>query len=140
VYFWTEVAATVVHVGLAWLLVTQFGLVGSGIAFFGLYGWHSVLIYAVVRRTTGFRWSPANRRLGLLFLPLTLAVFVSFYVFPTWLATGIGLLAVGVTALQSARSLMELLPPESIPHPLRLLVQRRAGRSAAASSRIGSHD
>ena len=37
VFFWTEVAATFVHVGLAWLLVTQVGLAGAGAAFFGLY-------------------------------------------------------------------------------------------------------
>ena len=29
IFFWTEVAATVVHIGLAWLLVAEFGLVGS---------------------------------------------------------------------------------------------------------------
>ena len=57
IFFWTEVAATVVHVGLAWLLVRSIGLTGAGMAFFGLYVWHTLLVYVVVRKMTGFRWS-----------------------------------------------------------------------------------
>ena len=69
IFFWTEVAATVVHVGLAFMLVGYFGLTGATMAFFGLYIWHGILIYVIVRRLSGFRWSAANRRTGLLFLP-----------------------------------------------------------------------
>jgi len=54
---------------LAWLLVPRFGVIASGAAFFGLYVWHSVLIYLIVRRLSGFRWSIANLKLGMLFLP-----------------------------------------------------------------------
>ena len=36
-FFWTEVAATVVHVGLALFLVRHFGLPGATMAFFALY-------------------------------------------------------------------------------------------------------
>ena len=81
VFFWTEVAATLVHVGLAWLLVTHVGLVGSGAAFFGLYVWHSTLIYVLVRRMSGFRWSASNLTLGLIFLPasVSLSSFFSSY-------------------------------------------------------------
>ncbi|WP_204310238.1 polysaccharide biosynthesis C-terminal domain-containing protein, partial [Enterobacter cloacae] len=56
-FFWTEVAATVVNVGLAWILVPRVGLVGAGMAFFGLYIWHGILIYVLVNRMSGFRWS-----------------------------------------------------------------------------------
>ena len=34
IFFWTEVAATVVHIGLALLLVSYIGLIGAAIAFF----------------------------------------------------------------------------------------------------------
>ena len=81
IFFWTEVAATVVHVGLAFMLVGRFGLAGATMAFFGLYIWHGILIYVIVHRLTGFRWSAANRRTGLLFLPLTGAVFCGFLCF-----------------------------------------------------------
>ena len=79
IFFWTEVAATVVHVGLAWLLVPRVGVIGSGAAFFGLYVWHSVLIYLIVRRLSGFRWSTANLKLGMLFLPASGIVFAAFF-------------------------------------------------------------
>src|SRR5690606_11305905 len=75
IFFWTEVAATVVHVGLAWLLVPLIGPDGAGIAFFGLYVWHGVLIYVIAGRMTGFRWSAENMKLGLIFLPASAAVF-----------------------------------------------------------------
>ena len=78
IFFWVEVAAAVVHVGLAFMLVGRFGLAGATMAFFGLYIWHGMLMYVIVHRLTGFRWSAANLRTALLFLPLTGAVFLSF--------------------------------------------------------------
>ena len=86
-FFWTEVAATMVHVGLAFVLVRFFGLAGATMAFFALYVWHGVLIYVIVRRLTGFRWSAANRRIGLLFLPLIGLVFLGCLLLPFWPAT-----------------------------------------------------
>lgn len=119
IFFWTEVAATLVHVGLAWLLLTRFGLSGVGTAFFGLYIWHSLLIYFIVRRLSGFRWSPESRRLLRLFLPVIAGVFCCSVALPFWTATTIGAAATLASAAYSLRSLMELLPPEKIPHPIR---------------------
>ncbi|PDT17897.1 hypothetical protein CO670_05625 [Rhizobium sp. J15] len=115
IFFWTEVAATLVHVGLAWLFVSKFGTTGAGTAFFGLYVWHSILIYVIVRRLTGFRWSRANRRHALLFLPASGLVVSAFLLLPAWSAMVIGCVAVVVTGLYSLRMLVELLPPESMP-------------------------
>src|SRR5438105_13554723 len=92
--FWTEVAATVVHVGLASMLVKPFGLVGATMAFFGLHICDGVLVYAIVRRLTGFRWSAENRRTGLVFLPLTGAVFCGVFLLPIWRAPAVGSVAV----------------------------------------------
>lgn len=119
VFFWTEVAATVVHVGLAWLLVGEFGVTGAGAAFFGLYAWHSFFIYAIVRKLSGFRWSAANVTLLLTYLPLTGAVFAGFYVLPLWLAALIGVAASVATAVHSLRTLVSLVPHGSIPRTLR---------------------
>lgn len=124
IFFWTELAATLVHVGLAWFLVSRFGLNGSGAAFFGLYLWHSLLIYSIVRRMTGFRWSDTNRSLGLVFLPLTAFVFVSFYVLPFWLATTFGIAAVCLSSAYSIRTLLRLFPLESFPYPIRSWLPR----------------
>lgn len=119
VFFWTEIAATVVHVGLAWVLVGRLGVNGAGAAFMGLYAWHSVLIYSIVHRMTGFRWSLANRNLALLLLPLTGAVFVAFQVLPVWAATVLGTLVSVSTGWYSLRTLLTLVPATSIPEPAR---------------------
>jgi PST family polysaccharide transporter len=144
VFFWTEIAATVVHVGLAWLLVPHFGVSGAGAAFMGLYAWHSILIYTIVHRMTGFRWSPANRKLALVILPATGAVFAAFYLLPSWLATGLGTLSAMGTGWYSARTLLALVPEASIPEParswlLRLGVPMRiAGRDGIVGSSVRS--
>jgi len=126
IFFWTEVAATLVHVGFAWLLVPKFGTPGAGMAFFGLYVWHSILIYVIVRRYTGFRWSPANRKHALLFLPASGLVFTAFLILPPWSATVIGGVAVVVSGLYSLRMLVELLPPESVPAIVRGWITKSA--------------
>jgi antigen flippase len=131
IFFWTEVAATLVHVGLAWLLVTRFGVDGAGAAFFALYLWHAVLIYVIVHKVTGFRWSAANRKLGLMFLPLTGLVFGSYYVLPSWLATAVGGILLLATATYSARTLLELLPLGSVPSALRRVLGQFRLLSAA---------
>ena len=126
IFFWTEVAAAVVHVGLAWLLVPLLGTQGAGMAFFGLYVWHSILIYVIVRKLTGFRWSAANRRHALLFLPASALVFLMFAILPLWPATAIGFVAVILCGLYSLRMLIDLLPPESIPAIIRGWITKSA--------------
>ena len=59
--FWIEVGATVVHVGLALMLVGRFGLVGATMAFLGLHIWDGILIYVIVRRLTGFKSVAKNQ-------------------------------------------------------------------------------
>ncbi|MDI7860726.1 O-antigen translocase [Rhizobiaceae bacterium n13] len=124
IFFWTEVAATVVHVGLAWLLVKNFGTVGAGAAFFGLYAWHSILIYWIARRMSGFRWSADNRRLVMIFLPLAGVVYAAFQFLPFWQAIALGCVATMATGLFSLRMLVTLIPPENLPAPIRSMVAR----------------
>lgn len=119
VFFWTEVAATVVHVGLAWLLVSKIGLVGSAAAFFGLYVWHSMLIYFFARKLTGFRWSSDNLRIGLIFLVSSALIFSATLLLPFWQATALGSLAVLLSGLYSLKMLIGLVPPEMLPRPIR---------------------
>lgn len=126
IFLFTEVAATVVHLGLAWLLVPKLGVLGSGVAFFGLYLWHSVLIYAVVRRLTGFRWSAANRQHGVIMLSLSGLVFLAFENLPLWLALLTGSAAVILTSLYSLRLLLRLLPPEALPAKIRGVITKLA--------------
>lgn len=122
IFFWTEIAATLVHVGLAFVLVRPFGLAGATMAFFGLYVWHGVLIYVIVRRLTGFRWSAGNRRVGLVFLPLMGVVFCGFLWLPVWPATTIGLSAAFASGIYSLRALCRLVPLDRIPKAARQLL------------------
>lgn len=126
IYFWTDVAATLVHVGLAWLLVPRVGFIGAGIAFFGLYVWHGILIYLIVHRVTGFRWSSANLKLGLIFLPTSAVVFAAFSVLPLWSATAFGLMVTLISGLYSLKMLFRLLPPDMFPPAIRSWLPRSA--------------
>lgn len=119
IFFWTEVAASLVHVGLVWLLVSKFGSVGSGMGFFGLYVWHGLLIYVIAGRLTGFRWSPTNLRLGVAFLTVSTLVFCATLFLPLWPATILGSLAVLASSIYSLKSLVDMLPPSTLPAGLR---------------------
>ena len=121
-FFWTEVAATIIHVGLAALLVPWLGVDGAGIAFCGLYAWHGMLIYIVVRSLSGFRWSRGNFWLGGVYLSGAALTFVGFSVLPFAYATGLGLLAAFVSGMYSLRELLSLVSVESVPEPLRPLL------------------
>jgi len=113
-FVWTEGAANVVHVGLAIVAVRRFGLTGAGIAFLGLYVFYACLVYAVVRRISGFRWSAANRKTGLLFLSSIAVVFCSFYVIPTLWAAVLGAVMAVFSGLYSLHVLLHLLSEDQI--------------------------
>lgn len=122
-FVWIDLACAIVHLGLAWLLVPVVGLDGAGMAFFGLYVFYAAIIYPIARRITGFRWSPVNRRLGLLFVPLIGLVFAGFHVLPSRASTAVGLLAVLLSSAVSLR-LLTVLASDSLPRPLRRLLER----------------
>jgi antigen flippase len=122
IFFWSEVAYTAIHLGVAWALVGYLGVNGAGVAFFLSYVCHGLLVYPIVRWLTGFRWSTANRRLGLVFLVFIGLVFCSFYVLPFWPATAVGGLSTVASAAYCLRALVRLVSPRSIPAPLHRLL------------------
>ena len=122
VFFWTELLATIVHIGLAWGLVPRIGVNGAGIAFFGLYVWHGILIYFVVRRMTGFRWSSSNRCLGYAYLATVGCVFSGFYLLPPLVALAFGVVATALVGWYSLRSLCHLTAVERLPGAIRKLL------------------
>ncbi|WDR06242.1 O-antigen translocase [Devosia rhodophyticola] len=121
-FFWTEVAAATVHVGLAWLLLGTFGLAGAGIAFVGLYVWHAILIYVLVRRMSGFRWTRDNLILGTLFLGLTISVLLVVELAPFWPGLAIAIAGTLLGCWISATQLIGLVPQKWIPSQLRPLI------------------
>jgi enterobacterial common antigen flippase len=130
VFLGAEIAWTVVNVGLTWLWVKAYGLNGAGIAFCGSYVFHGIMIYLIVARMSGFRWSTENLKLGLAFLLSIGVVFCSFYVMPGLWATALGILLTMMSSIYSMRILLTLVPFARLPRPLRnLLVALRFARS-----------
>jgi PST family polysaccharide transporter len=116
---WTELAFTLVNVGLSWICVRTFSLTGVGIAFFASYIVHGLMLYPIVRHLTRFHWSAANRRTGSLFLAVIAAVFCASQVLsPLW-AMAIGTLAVVGSGVYSIRTLLTLVPLNRMPHSAR---------------------
>jgi PST family polysaccharide transporter len=115
IFFGADLAWTAVNVGLAWLCVGQFGVNGAGIAFFGSYVFHGLLIYPIVRTLSGFRWSAANRKTGIIFLCSIALVFCSSYLLPTLWTAVLGAIVTVLSGLYSLRSLLNLLATEGIP-------------------------
>ena len=120
-FFFSELAWTIVNVSLAWFCVKRYGLDGAGIAFFGSYVFHGVLTYPIARYLTGFRWSAENRKQGIGFLSVIAFVFTAFYALPLPWAVGIGSVAAIASAGYSIRALVKLISLEQIPRPLRNL-------------------
>jgi len=125
----TDLAWTVVNIGLTWLCVQEFHLAGAGMAFFGSYVVHALIVYPLARRLTGFRWSATNARTGVLFVTVIGTVFIAFQLCGTVVAMTIGTLATGASALYSLHVLRTLVAPEFTPRKLKwLLGGRRSGR------------
>jgi len=119
-FFWCEVVGNAMQVAFVWVCVLKFGLDGTGMAFFASYVFFWFLVYGIVRRMSGFRWSAANKGIGLLYGVLIGVVFVSWYLLPRPVmvagGTGIALLA----GIYSLKKLCTLVPVERLPR----LVQR----------------
>ena len=111
---WTEVAAWSVYVLLSWLGLETFGLVGVGMAFLGLYIFHSIMMYSVVRSMSGFRWQSSNVRLiAVGVITTSVALWARLSIPEPW-ATGVGLTLALVTGLLCLRALMRIVGRERI--------------------------
>jgi PST family polysaccharide transporter len=122
IFFACELAWTVVSVGLAWLCVGYLGINGAGIAFFGSYVFHYLLIYPVVNRLSGFTWSPENRLTGLLYVGVIGGVFCALYFLPRVPALGTGAAMSLASSFYSSRAVLKTVPLERMPLLLRRLV------------------
>jgi len=117
-----EVTWAIVSVGLAWVCVAYFGLNGAGIAFFGSYVFHVFLIYPIVHRLSGFRWSRENKQAGLLCLFLIALVFGGSFVLPLFWAAAVGTLAALLCAAHSLRLLVRVMPVDQMPSRIRRVI------------------
>ena len=124
IFFWTELAWTVVNVGLSWLCLNEFGLNGAGIAFFGSYIFHGFLVYSIVRRLSGFRWSIENVKSRTALISMIALVFCIFYLLRNPFAIVAGILAIILSSIFSIRGLLNFIPQRRIPSPMVWLLSR----------------
>jgi PST family polysaccharide transporter len=95
-FFYTELSSNLVYLGLIWVGLRYEGLPGLGMAFFGLYVFHTVLVLMIVRRLTGFRWTKSNLNLyGVSFLATAVVFIATGGILPRF----IGMLVGGVITL-----------------------------------------
>ena len=131
-FFWAELAWTVVYVALAWVCVTAFGLNGAGVAFFASYVFHVLMIYLIVRRLSGFHYSADNIKFSLLLFLVLGLVFCGLYGLPYRAAMVVGVLALAATSIYSIRQILKLVSPSLIPRPvLRVLEWFRLAQATA---------
>jgi enterobacterial common antigen flippase len=124
IFLGADLTWTIVNVGLAWVCVRRFGVTGAGIAFFGAYVFHGLIIYPIVRKLSGFCWSADNRKIGPLFVSLIAAVFVGLSTLPNLFSMIIGTMAMTVMSVYSTRILLNLVSFEQIPPPVQRLLTR----------------
>jgi O-antigen/teichoic acid export membrane protein len=118
-FFWTDFASYSVYVALGWMGLKLFGLPGTGMAFLGLYAFHWCVIYMVIRRMSGFRFSPRNVWLSLLGgTTVAVTLCVRLKLAEPW-ATTIGCTLALLIGLYTLRSLIRLIGSEEICRCLR---------------------
>jgi PST family polysaccharide transporter len=107
-FFWNELLANVVSIGLLWLGIHFFGLVGTGMAFFALYVYQVGVIIIVSKRLTGFQWHGNSRKLLLITTILLLITSVIVYSVNTHTAAVLGCILAASTACFSLKEITRL--------------------------------
>ena len=111
-FFWTELISGSLFVGLTYCCLRLWGLAGAGIAFFAGYLVYWWMIFFLMRRVTGFKWSGANLRLGRVLLPAVALVFGSSLLLPAIPAIIIGSLVTLAMAIYNFRVLRSVVGSE----------------------------
>jgi antigen flippase len=118
-----EVAWGLVSVVLAWVCISTWGLAGAGFAFFASYIFHGVMLYAIVSRLSGFRWSSESWKGSLLSVSLAAIAFGGFSILPLYGAVVLGCVTVAISGVFSIKALIELIDHNRVPAPIRKLDQ-----------------
>jgi enterobacterial common antigen flippase len=118
-FFGAELAWAVVNVGLSWLFVGWYGVAGAGIAFFASYMFHIALVYTVVNRLTGFRWSATNLKALVLYAAVIAVAAGAFHLLPTAMAMGVAVVVAAVAAGYAFLELRRLTTGGGVPSSIR---------------------
>jgi PST family polysaccharide transporter len=116
-----EVSWGLVSVALAWVCISAWGLAGAGFAFFASYIFHGIMLYTIVSRLSGFRWSSQSWKSSLLSISLASIAFGGFSILPLYGAVALGCVTVAICGVFSIRALIELIDHNTVPGPIRKL-------------------
>lgn len=134
-FFGAELAWATVNVGLSWILIEAYGLPGAGMAFFGSYVFHGLLVQVLARKLTGFAWHADTFREASLLMAMLGVVFASLLILPDPWGLLIGSVAVLAGSVRALRSLQALVDPLACPPRLRrLLLRVGSARSRTTSA------
>jgi antigen flippase len=114
IFFCTELSGNIVYIGMVFALLRYFGLPGTGMAFFGLYVFYWILIFAVVRRLSGFTWSAANQRLIVIVIPSTIVVVLCLHLMPEVWSTAVGTVVTLATGYNFLKKLFKAVGPDKV--------------------------
>jgi antigen flippase len=123
-FLMTETLTYCVSVGLSWLCLQWFGLVGAGVAFFGMYAFCFLIVYWVVWRQFGFQWSASNLRLAAVAMPTVVATFIITLELPPVPATLLGGAISAIAGVLCLKRVLVLVGTSRLPAPLNGLVRR----------------
>jgi antigen flippase len=115
IFFWSEVLGNALLIGITWFSVKYFGLLGGGIAFFVQFAIYFFVVYAIVNRLTGFRWSGATLKLAAIYLPLVALAFVAANFLNPLQTLFLGTVLCVPAGLYSVKTLLQLLPFDRLP-------------------------
>ena len=119
-----DFAWAVVNIVLTWLFVGWFGLNGAGLAFFGSYLFHGLIVYPIVRRLTGFSWSRESRHIGLFFLLCVGSVFAACHFLPSPWAEVTGMGITMASGMYSLHRLLTSLAEDRLPPKVQRILER----------------
>jgi len=112
IFFWTELTANAVHISLVWIGITLFGLEGTGIAFFALYAFYTVMIFVVVNHVSHLKWSIASLRvIGMASVAVALAFFIPLFATQN-IALASGTFLTLLSAVYALRVIYRLVGPD----------------------------
>ncbi|MDB4754065.1 O-antigen translocase [Akkermansiaceae bacterium] len=108
--FSLETTASALHVGLIWIGLNHFGIIGVSYAFALLYVFHILAVMLISYRVCDFRWSREVVMMLCMFIPVTAAVIVGSLLMEVLLATMVGgvlTLIVGLYCMNQLSSRLE---------------------------------
>jgi enterobacterial common antigen flippase len=132
-FFGTELAWAVFNVAASWFFVGRFGVTGAGIAFFLSYVFHGSMIYLIVARLSGFRWSAVNLMLGAGYIVLSGVTMVSVSLLPSPWALSVGVLAIALASGYSWHALSKLVAVGQVPKLIKRMFSPRGAESGTAT-------